>query len=209
MTPRTLRRQVSGAGPPDPSGQRREMAGVLGLAALAGLAILFTASRSWLEVTAGRRPPFGPLRVPLTGRDEYPALTGLAVVALLGVVLVLVTGGVIRRALGVVLVVAAGLAARYAGGGMSRPGTARLQELLGDRLAQGSGTFELRQHSHWPVLTLLAAVLLAVCGLVLAVRAGRWQLGMSARYAAPAAGAESGDPWRRLDRGDDPTVADR
>ena len=208
MTPRTLRRQGSGSGP-DRSAQRREMAGVLGLAALAGLAVLVTAGQSWLDVTAGRRAPFGPLRVQLTGRDEYPALTGLAVVALLSVVLALVTSGVVRRGLGVLLVAAGGWAARYAGGGVSRPGTARLQELLGDRLAQGSGTFELRHHSHWPALTLLAAVLLAVCGLVLLVRAGRWQLGMSARYAAPAAVAESGDPWRRLDRGEDPTVADR
>ena len=208
MRSQALRGQGSGSGPSRPA-QRREMAGVLGLAALAGLSILFTSSRSWLGVTAGRRPPFGPLRVELTGRDQYPALSGLAVVALLSVVLVLVTGGVVRRLLGVLLALAGGWAAWYAGSGISRPGTARVTELLGDRLAQGSGTFELRQHSHWPVLTLLAAALLAVCGLVLAVRAGRWQLGMSARYAAPAAAAESGDPWRRLDRGEDPTVADR
>ena len=207
MRPQTLRGQDSGSGSSRP-GQRREMAGVLGLAALAGLSILFTASRSWLGVTAGRRPPFGPLRVELTGRDQYPALTGLAVVALLSVVLVLVTGGVVRRVLGVLLVVCGGWAAGYAGSGMSRPGTARVTELLGDRLAQGSGTFQLRQHLHWPVLTLLAAALLVVCGVVLVARSRRWQLGMSARYAAPAAAAESGDPWRRLDRGEDPTVAD-
>jgi hypothetical protein len=186
--------------------QRREPAAVLGLAALAAAAILVATGRSWLAVTVQRRPPFGPLRVPLTGHARYPALTGVAVVALLCVVLVLVTGPLVRRGLGVLLVLAGGWAAGYATSGLARPGSARLTELLGDRLAQGSGRLELHQRLGWPVLTLLAAVLLAACGLLVAVRGGRWQLGMSSRYAAPAASAESGDPWRRLDRGEDPTV---
>ncbi|HST49121.1 Trp biosynthesis-associated membrane protein [Jatrophihabitans sp.] len=188
--------------------QRREMAGVLAAAALAGLVILFGSGRSWLEVIVGRRPPFGPLRVELTGRAQYPALTGLAVVALLGVVLVLVTGGLVRRALGVLEMLAGGWAAVCAGGGIARPGTLRLEELLGDRLAQSSGTFELHHHPQWAVLTLLAALLLVLAGLAVVLRAGHWRLGLSARYAAPAASAEAGDPWRRLDRGEDPTVAD-
>lgn len=201
MTPQTL------AAPGRPA-QRREMAAVLGAATLAGVLILFAASRSWLTVTVGRRPPFGPLRVELTGRAQYPALTGLAVVALLCVLLVLVTGGLLRRVLGVLLVLAGSWAAGYAGGGLAAPGPARLAGLLGDRLAQSSGLTELHRHPFWAGLTLLAAVLLVLCGLALAARASRWQLGMSARYAAPAAAAESTDPWRRLDRGEDPTVSD-
>ena len=206
MTPRTPPAQASGPARP---AQRREMAGVLGLAALAGLAMLFTGSRSWLSVTVGRRPPFGPLAVELTGRAEYPALTGLAVVALLGVVLVPITGGTVRRVLGGLLVLAGGWSGGYAGAGLGRPGPARLAELLGDRLSQSSGLPRLERHPVWPVSTLVAAVLLVVCGVLVAARAGRWQPGLSARYAAPAAAAESGDPWRRLDRGEDPTVADR
>ena len=206
MTPQTL---AGSATDPARAAQRRELAGVLGLAALAGLAILFTASRSWLGVTVARRPPFGPLRVSLTGRAEYPALTGLAVVALLGVVLVLVTGGTVRRLLGALLVLAGGWSCGYAASGLATPGARRLAELLGDRLAQSSGLTEVQRHQVWPALTLPAAVLLMLCGLVVVVRAGRWKLGLSARYAAPAAVAESGDPWRRLDRGEDPTVADR
>ena len=184
MRPQTLRGQGAGSGS-SRSGQRREMAGVLGLAVLAALSILFTTSRSWLGVTAARRPPFGPLRVELTGRDQYPALTGLAVVALLSVVLALVAGGVVRRVLGVLLVVAGGWAAWYASGGLSRPGTARVTELLGDRLAQGSGTLELRQYPHWPGLKLLATVVLAVWCVVLVVMAGHCQLGMTAGYVTP------------------------
>ncbi|HEV2887168.1 MAG TPA: Trp biosynthesis-associated membrane protein, partial [Jatrophihabitans sp.] len=142
MTPPTL--AVSGR-----AAQRREMAAALGLAALAGLAILFTTSRSWLVVTIGRRPPFGPLRVELTGREQYPALAGLAVVALLGVVLVLVTGGIVRRVLGGLLVLAGGWACGYAAGGLGSPGPARLAELLGNRLAQSSGPLQLDRHPAW------------------------------------------------------------
>ena len=119
--------------------QRRELAGVLGTAALAGLVVLFGSGRSWLGVVAARQPPFGPLRVELTGRSQYPALTGLAVVALLAVVLVPVTGGLVRRALGVLVMLAGGWAAVCAGRGIARPATPRLRELLGDRLAQSTG----------------------------------------------------------------------
>jgi hypothetical protein len=206
MTSPAPEEQGTAAGP---GAQRRELAGVLGLAALAGLAILFTASRPWLRATVPRRPPFGPLRVDLTGHAEYPAMTGMAVVALLSVVLVLVTGGVVRRVLGAVLVVAGGWSCGYGMSGLATPVPARLAELLGDRLAQSSGPAQLQRHPVWPVLTLVAAVLLVVCGAVVIARADRWKAGLSSRYAAPAAVAESGDPWRRLDRGEDPTVADR
>jgi len=187
--------------------RRRELTGVLAGAALAGLVVLFCSGRSWLLVVVGRRPPFGPLRVELSGRAQYPALTGLAVVALLAVVLVLVTGGLVRRLLGVLEMLAGGWAAYLAGRGIDRPGMPRLRELLGDRLAQGSGTLELHQHPQWAVLTLLAALVLVLAGLAVVLRAGCWQQGLSARYAAPAVSAEAGDPWRRLDRGEDPTVS--
>jgi uncharacterized membrane protein (TIGR02234 family) len=207
MTPQMLAGRDPADGPvAGRTVQRREPAAVLGLAALAAVAMLVATGRSWLAVTVDRRPPFGPLRVPLTGHAQYPALTGLAVVALLCVVLVLVTGPLVRRVLGGLLALAGGWAGGYAVLGLARPGPARLAELLGDRLAQGSGQLELHQRPGWPVLTLLAAVLMAGCGVVVAVRGGRWQLGMSSRYAAPAVTAESSDPWRRLDRGEDPTV---
>ncbi|MEO6502686.1 MAG: Trp biosynthesis-associated membrane protein [Jatrophihabitantaceae bacterium] len=189
--------------------QRREMACVLGPAALSGGFILLAAGRSWLSVTAERLPPFGPLQAELTGRQLYPALTGLAVVALLSVALALVTGGVVRRLLGGLLALVGCWACWYAVNGLTHSPPGRLSQLLGDRLTQGSGLTRLHWHPVWAGLTLPAAVLLVLCGLLLVVRASRWQLGMSARYAAPAVVAESADPWRRLDRGEDPTVSDR
>lgn len=205
MTPRTL------AGPDaDRSAHRREMACVLGLAALAGAVVLFAAGRSWMSVTAERRPPFGPVLAELTGRELYPALSGLAVVALLGVALVLVTGGVVRRLLGGLLVLVGGWAGWYGANGLANTIPGQLSQRADARLL-GSDGLPQQQHWHpfWAGATLAAAVLLVLCGLVVAARAGRWQQGLSARYEAPAAGAESADPWRRLDRGEDPTVADR
>ncbi|MBV9823648.1 MAG: Trp biosynthesis-associated membrane protein [Actinobacteria bacterium] len=192
----------------DPAAGRREMAGVLAVAALAGLAILFGAGRSWLDAVVGRRPPFGPVRLGLTGHTQFPALTGLAVVALLVLVLVLVTGPLVRRLLGALLVLAGGWSAYCAARGLRRPGPARLGELLGDRLGMGSGPVELHRHPQWAVLTLVAALVLVAAGLAVLVRGGGWRAGLSSRYAAPAVSAEAGDPWRRLDRGEDPTVAD-
>lgn len=198
MTPQTL------AGP-SRSAQRREMACVLGLAALAGAVILFAASRSWMTVTAERRPPFGPLQAERTGGEVYPALPGLAVVALLIVALVLVTGGVVRRLLGGLLVLVGGWECWYAVNGLANTIPGQLSQP--DR-APLAGEQE-EWHTFWAGVTLVAAVLLMLCGLLLVIRAGRWQLGLSARYAAPGAVAESADPWRRLDRGEDPTVSDR
>jgi hypothetical protein len=111
--------------------------------------------------------------------------------------------------LGGLLALAGGWSCGYAASGLARPGPERLERLLGDRLAQSTGLSELHRHPVWAASTLLAAVLLLLCGLAVVARAGRWQLGLSARYAAPAAVGESGDPWRRLDRGEDPTVSDR
>jgi hypothetical protein len=199
MTPQTL------AGP-SRSAQRREMACVLGPAALAGVVILFAASRSWLSVTAERRPPFGPLRDEVTGRELYPALTGLAVVALLIVALVLVTGGVVRRLLGGLLVLVGGGECWYAVNGLANTIPGQLSHPHGAPLTGGE---QQQWHTFWAGVTLVAAVLLVLCGLLLVIRAGRWRLGLSARYAAPAVVAESTDPWRRLDRGEDPTASDR
>ncbi|HEX8079754.1 MAG TPA: Trp biosynthesis-associated membrane protein [Jatrophihabitans sp.] len=202
MTPQTL------AGP-SRSAQRREMACVLGLGLLAAALILFAAGRSWIRVTVLRIPPFGPLQDELTGRELYPALTGLAVVALLGGALVLVTGGMVRRLLGVALVPVGGWAGGYGFRGLDGGHPSGLDQPAGATLTERSGLEQLHWHPFWPGVTVGAAMLLMLCGLLLAVRAGRWQVSLWARYAAPGVVAESTDPWRRLDRGEDPTVSDR
>lgn len=192
-----------------PSGHgRRELARTVALTALGGGGIVFTAGRAWGTVVEPRTAPFAALTVRLSGRDLYPALTGLAIAALLVAVLAVVTGSWARRVLGVVLLVLGATAGWYAVRGVRQPGAGRLRELLGSRLSQQSGALRVSWQPAWAWLTLLCAVLLVLAALVLLVRAGRWQVGLSARYSAPAEAAGSADPWRRMDRGEDPTISD-
>lgn len=59
----------------------------------------------------------------------------------------------------------------------------------------------------WRVAVLAGAVLGAAGGGLAAVRGHRWA-GMSTRYDAPSTPrpAHESDPWKALDRGDDPTL---
>lgn len=177
------------------------------LTVLGGVLLLFAAGRGWASATVPRQPPFGALRLEFTGRTLYPALTGLAVVALIAAVLVLVLGGWPRRLLGGLLVLLAGWSGWYAGRGTGRPSAGRVLRLAGDRLSQPAGPLVVHGHPVWPWLALAGSACLLLAGLVLLVRSGSWRIGLSGRYAAPAEAAAGGDPWRQLDRGEDPTIS--
>lgn len=187
---------------------KRELGGVLLLVAAGGGGTVFAASRTWLSVSEPRLAPFGPLHADFNGRQVSPALNGLAIVALITAVLVLVTGGWARRALGVLLALIAVSAGWYALRGRQVPSAARVRELLGDRLHQQAGPLLVQAHPWLAWLTLLCSILLLLAGLLLVVRAGRWQVGFSAKYNVPAESVKAYDPWHRLDRGEDPTITD-
>ena len=189
------------------SAARRELGLVVLLTLIGGGGIVGTSSRAWFDARITRQAPFGTLNAGITGRHLYPALNGLAVVALLIAVLVLVTGGWARRVLGVLLLVVGGWSGWYAVKHL-RTKYFGLNALLGDKLSQSSGTPVLTKHPIWAWLTLLCAVALVVAAVVLVLRSGRWQAGLSKKYEAPVEVAKSGDPWRSLDRGEDPTVGD-
>ncbi|HEX4728542.1 MAG TPA: Trp biosynthesis-associated membrane protein, partial [Jatrophihabitans sp.] len=80
--------------------------------------------------------------------------------------------------------------------------------LLGSRLSQQAGPLRLAYRSAWPIGTVIGAVLVLMAGMLVLVRGASWQMGLSSRYAAPAEAAKSDDPWRSLDRGEDPTISD-
>ncbi|MEO9238303.1 MAG: Trp biosynthesis-associated membrane protein [Jatrophihabitantaceae bacterium] len=175
------------------------------LIALGAAAILFAASRSWLTVQQARLAPFGPRTLQFAGRSLYPALNGLAIVALLVAVLTLISGRWPRRLLGVLLVALALVTGWYGLRAWSTPRPAGVRERIsGAQVVR----LQLAYHPIWAAVTLAGSVLLLVAGWVLASRAGRWQVDWSARYSAPTEVAKSGDPWRRLDRGEDPTIFD-
>ncbi len=191
----------------DSSG-RRELAGTILAVLVGGAGIVFGSGRGWLSVTEPRLAPFGPLQVSFSGRALYPALNGLAIVALIIAVLVLVTAGWARRVLGALLLVLATSAGWYSIRGTRDPSAGRIHELLGSRLSQQAGALQVQSNPAGAWLSAGCSVLLVLASLTLLVRAGRWQVGLSAKYAAPVEVAKSGDPWRRLDRGEDPTISD-
>jgi Tryptophan-associated transmembrane protein (Trp_oprn_chp) len=106
----------------------------------------------------------------------------LGAVVLLGTIVVAVTRALGRRLAGGVVVLAA-LGAAYVA-------------------TTASGGW-----SVWRVAVLLGAVLGACGGALAALRGQQWA-SMSRRYDAPSAPkpAHESDPWRALDRGEDPTL---
>ena len=88
-----------------PVGRLTFAAALLGLI-VGGALALFASGRGWQTVTAQRARPLADDVLDVSGRTLHPAVTGLAVVALAGVVGILATRGIARRIIGAVLVVA-------------------------------------------------------------------------------------------------------
>jgi hypothetical protein len=188
---------------------RREIGAVLVLIVIGGGGALFAASRVWLNLTQIRPAPFGPLIVHVHGRAEFGALSGLAVVTLLAGVLTLVTGRWARIALGVLLAVVALTTGWYGLKGFATPDATRISDLIGGSAKAGTSPILVTRKAVWPAITSVCAVMSLLAAIALIVRAPRWPAGLSAKYEAPAEVAKSDDPWRSLDRGEDPTIADR
>lgn len=188
---------------------RRELGVVVLLILLGGGGALLAGDRVWLRLSVSRPAPFGALSVAVRGRTELAALAGFAVVVLLAGLLVLVTGRWARTALGVLLVLAGVMIGRYSVAGFGTPDAARLRELLGGANKAGTGAVAIRHAAIWPALSLGAAVVTVLGGLLVVTRCRAWSPGLSSRYDAPVETVKSDDPWRQLDRGDDPTIADR
>lgn len=172
---------------------------------------LLLSERDWQTVSTPQ-----PSRVDvldLTGRTIDSVPTALALVALAGVVAVLATKGAVRRGVGVIVALAgAGLAVR-AIVSSSAVGVSRARSLVADRhrtVSVSDVVPNVVTHSVWPVLSVLAGVLVLAAGTLIAWRGHRWQV-MSSKYEAPVA-----DPlqdqaraatalWSAMDRGEDPT----
>lgn len=208
---------------------RAEYALALLLDLLGAAVALLVSTRVWQTVVTPRPRPLADDVLDLTGRTVDAAPTAFALVALAGVVAVLATAGWVRRAVGVVLL-AAGLVLvwRSVGAG-SALGAGRARELVQSRHSgvgvDASTVPAVTVHAAWPVLSVVAGVLVALAGLLVVLRGHRW-VGLSARYGSPAGGAApDGAPravrddvdestrqarantelWNALDRGHDPT----
>lgn len=192
---------------------------------LAGAALaLLVATRTWQTARTPRPRPLADDLLHITGRTVDAAPTALALVALAGVVAVLASRGIARRAIGVVLA-AAGAALVWRSLDAARAlGAERVRELL---IAKHSGVGidagtvpHVSVHTGWAVASAACGALVLLAGALIALRGHTWA-GMSAKYAAPgAAPGRPADPadaererdraaaamWSALERGEDPTT---
>jgi uncharacterized membrane protein (TIGR02234 family) len=187
----------------------------LGAVALGGGLALLASGRAWVTVHVDRPAPLPDLAVGLTGRTLQAAVPGLAVVALAGVIALLATRGVARRIVGAVIALAGvALAIAAAGAGSVSSGEAR--RLVADTrigtVLDPTAPLRLVSHHVWPVLAIVASVLVVAGGLLAALG---WTAGagLGRRYEAPTTATGPPSPgesnlamWQRLDRGDDPTA---
>jgi uncharacterized membrane protein (TIGR02234 family) len=173
---------------------------------------LLIALRTWQTVITPRPVPLHVDVLHLSGRTVDSAPTAFALVALAGVVAVLATRGVVRRAVGAVLgLVGAGLVWR-AITASDAVGTSRARALVTDRhptVNAAAVVPRVETAPVWPVLTAVCGILVLVAGALIAWRGHQWQV-MSARYEAPADPQQeqtkaSTALWTALDRGEDPT----
>jgi uncharacterized membrane protein (TIGR02234 family) len=184
----------------------RERLVALGCLAAGGGLTLVAATATWSQATVA---PAGlpAVTVTLTGSELAPALPALGLLALAGVVGVLATRGVARRAAGALLALA-GVGLVLTAGDVGRSGRSAAQGPLADRLGVSEVDPTSFTASAWWAVAVLAGLLVAVGGILTAVHGGRWST-MSRRYDAPAAPARAvtpADAWTALDHGVDPTL---
>ncbi len=190
---------------------------VLDLAAAA--VVLLLSTRVWQSVLLPRPRPLRDEVLHVSGRTVTAAPTAFALVALAGVVAVLASRGVARRLIGAVLLAAGAGVVASAVGATSALSKTRIGSLAQSRnvVALGNpGTWQVSVHAQWAWGSVAAGVVIALAGVIVCVRGGRWAA-MSARYSAPTAtGADRVDDrdaearaqasmWSALERGDDPT----
>jgi hypothetical protein len=158
---------------------RHQLATCLAAGLLGGGLVLVGADQPWHPVAPVPTVSGEP------GESVNPVgtlLSSLGAVVLLGTIVVAVTRSVGRRLAGAVVVLAA--------------------------LATGYVTVDAAGGwSAWRATVLAGALLGVLGGALAALRGPRWA-SMSERYDAPSAPrpAHESDPWRALDRGEDPTL---
>jgi uncharacterized membrane protein (TIGR02234 family) len=190
----------------------RPFAVALVLQLIGAAGALLVAAPTWQTVTTPRPAPLHADVLHLSGRTVDAAPTALALVALAGVVAVLATRGMVRRAVGAVLaLVGAALVWRAiaSAGAVSADHARDLVVSRHPTVNAAAVVPRVETAAVWPALTAACGVLVLLAGALISWRGHRWQV-MSARYEAPV------DPqqqqakaattlWTALDRGEDPT----
>lgn len=199
---------------------RTEFALALLLDLLGAGGALLIARRNWQTARTPRPRPLADDVLAISGHTLDAATTALGLAALAGVVAVLATRGLARRAVGAMLALAGALLVWRSLSGLTAVSAAKTRSLV---QAKHSGvgvdaTFvpHVTVHSVWPVLSAGCAVLVLGAGALIAVRGHRWGT-MSRRYEPPSGAVSTEESatararadasmWTALDQGADPTA---
>jgi uncharacterized membrane protein (TIGR02234 family) len=180
------------------------------LAGAVGAGLILLALRAqWAQAVFTPQKPLTAEVVSVSGTDLVPLAEALALAALAGLIAVIATRGVARRAVGVLLaVLGAGAGAAVlttvsgatvvsvAEGKVASPASAALSGAAGSTTsgASGSGALVLSNSTGhaimsgtpWQAAVIVGALLIFAAGLGTALRGQDWPV-MSARYDAPGA----------------------
>jgi uncharacterized membrane protein (TIGR02234 family) len=196
------------------------------LAGAVGAGLILLAMRAqWAQAVFTPQKPLTAQVVSVSGNDLVPLAEALALAALAGLIAVIATRGVARRAVGVLLAlfgagagaavlttVTAATVVSVAAGKVASPASAALSGAAGSTTSgtSGSGALVLSNSTGraimsgtpWQAAVIIGGLLIFAAGLATALRGQDWPV-MSARYDAPgtraAAGTGAGKPGRAAD----------
>jgi uncharacterized membrane protein (TIGR02234 family) len=192
---------------------RRELAGAVIGAAVAGGLALVAGSQSWAAVTAERRAPLPPVAGVLSGAEAAPLVPATGLVLLAAAVALLAVRRAGRIVVGLLLATAGGVLA-WSG---VRALTGGLADAAGGLPGMGgpAGEVTVDVATAWPVVAAVAGLLGVGAGLLVVLRSRSWPA-MGRRYERAPGSAPTGRPetdedraqaaWKALDRGEDPTT---
>jgi uncharacterized membrane protein (TIGR02234 family) len=176
----------------------------------AGL-VLLALRAQWAQAVFTPQKPLTAEVVTVSGNDLVPLAGGLALAALAGLIAVIATRGVVRRAVGVLLAlfgagagaavlttVTAATVLSVAAGQVASPESAALSGTAagsvtsggssgsGAVVVSGAAGHAIMTGTPWHVAVIIGALLIFAAGLVTALHGQDWPV-MSARYDAPGA----------------------
>jgi len=208
---------VSGGRPDGRDRRKREYIYALLIGAVGAVLVLLAVREQWAQAVFTPPKPLTSEVVNVSGTDLVPLAGGLGLAALAGLVAVIATRGVVRRAVGVLLAlfgagagaavltaVTAKTVLSVAAGKVASPESAALSGAAGSTTSGSSGGGALvvsNSTGHaimtgtpWQAAVILGALLIFAAGVATALRGQDWPV-MSTRYDAPGAqavGAQAG-----------------
>ena len=174
---------------------------LISLELLSAVIVLVALSRPWVVGTY-QETGFPTVNLSLSANQLNASLNGLAIAALASALGAIATRGIFRRLVGAVIL-AIGIGIVLATGNLVK----NLDVFVGLQFEQAVGrevTGWVAQTSYYEWLVIPAGVLIALCGLAIALKS--FETGLSKRYERNPSNANELTPWQALDQGIDPTI---